>query len=308
MMIKTIKDKYKNFIDSMTLKQRETYYAYLFLFIPLIFYIVIRMYPVFNAFLLSFNQWDLIAPREFVGLNNFRELIGDITFWTSLGNTFKYLIGLPISLTISFSLAYLLNKLTFAFGFYRLVYFLPYLTSLVAVSWVWRWLYQPLPLGFFNRILSMIGLPAQPFLDSPNQALFSILAATIWQGLGFQIIIFLAGLKSIPGHVYEAAQIDGANEFQKLFKITIPLMKSTFIFLVVIGTIQYLRMFTQVHNMSYQGRGGPLYSTMTLVLYVYQRAFGRFQMGYAAAVTLVLFIIIMCISLFQLKVLNKNEK
>lgn len=291
----------------LTIRQRHMAWAYIFLFIPLIFYLVIRIYPVFQAFQLSVMEWDLVGSREFVGLDNFRELFEDGVFWRSLRNTGKYLLGLPISLLIGFIFAYLLNKIEFAFSFFRLIYFLPYLTSLVAVAWIFRWILQPLPLGLVNRFLSFMGFSTYHFLENTRTALPSILAATIWQGLGFQIIIYLAGLKGIPGHLYEAAKIDGANEFQQLFKITIPLLKPTFVFLIVIGTIRYLRMFTQVLNMSSQGRGGPAYSTITLVLFLYRRAFNHFEMGYAAASTLILFVIIMVVSLIQLKVLSSND-
>lgn len=161
--------------------------------------------------------------------------------------------------------------------------------------------------GAFNNLLIALGLPQQPFLMSIGQALPSILAPTIWAGLGFQVIIYLAGLKGIPLHYYDAAAIDGANKRQQLFRITIPLLRPVIIFLVVTGTILYLRIFTQVLNMTVQGEGGPLNSTKPLVLHIYNTAFKSFEMGYAAAMTVVLFVLIMLITLIQLKVMRKNE-
>ncbi len=296
----------KKRFNKLSIEGKKALWAYIFLFIPLIFYLTIRIYPTFSAFYISFTDWDIISfEKRFIGLENYQRIINDPIFWKTLGNTFKYVIfGLPINLILSFIIAYNLNKLKRGLGFYRTLYFIPYMTSLVAVSWVWRWMYQPLPLGFFNNLLSFFGSPQKPFLQSTSQALPSILAPTIWVEIGFQVIIFLAGLKAIPEFLYEAADIDGADNWQKLFKITIPLLRPTIIFLVVIGTIKYLRIFTQVFNMTYQGEGGPLNSTKPLVLYIYNIAFRRFDMGYASAITIVLFILILCITLVQLKVLE----
>ncbi len=299
----------KDRLQSLTIKQKQAIWAYLFILVPLIFYLVIRIYPAFNAFYISLTDWDIISSnKKLIWLDNYKKLINDPLFWKTLGNTFKYVIfGLPINLVLSFSVAHSLNKIKRGLGFYRTLYFIPYITSMVAVAWVWRWLYQPLPLGFFNNLLSLLGISEQSFLLSVSQALPSILAPTIWVQMGFEVIIYLAGLKAIPDFLYEAADIDGANERQKLFKITIPQLKPTIIFLVITGTIKYLRIFTQVYSMTYQGDGGPLNSTKPLVLYIYNTAFQQFEMGYASAMTIVLFVIILSITLFQLKVLSKNE-
>jgi multiple sugar transport system permease protein len=243
-----------------------------------------------------------------VGLENYRNLFVDPVFWITLGNTFKYVVfGLPISLLIGFILAYQIDRVVFGDGLYKAMYFIPYITSMVAVAWVWRWLYQPVPIGIFNNLFSAIGLPTQPFLSSKSQALPSILGTTVWADLGFQMIIFLAGIKAISLNLFEAARIDGANESQILFRITIPQMKPTIVFLCITGTIRYLRIFTQVMNMTYQGEGGPLNSTKPLVLYIYDSAFKSFKMGYAAAMTVVLFLLILLVTLVQM-VVAKDEK
>ncbi|HZK11736.1 MAG TPA: sugar ABC transporter permease [Atribacterota bacterium] len=292
--------------NKLSIEQKKAIWAYIFLFLPLIFYLVIRIYPAFSSFYISFTDWDIVSSeKRFIGLENYQRMIHDPVFLKTLGNTFKYVIfGLPINLILSFIIAYNLNKLQHGLAFYRTLYFIPYMTSLVAVSWVWRWLYQPLPLGFFNNILGFFGILQQPFLQSTSQALPSILAPTIWVEIGFQVIIFLAGLKAIPEFLYDAADIDGADNWQKLFKITIPLLRPTIIFLIVTGTIKYLRIFTQVYSMTRQGEGGPLNSTKPLVLYIYDSAFRSFDMGYASAMTIVLFVIILCITLVQLRVLE----
>lgn len=294
--------------NKLSIEQKKAVWAYIFLFVPLTFYLVIRIYPTFSSFYISFTDWDIVSSeKQFIGLENYQKMVNDPVFLKTLVNTFRYVIfGLPVNLVLSFIIAYNLNKIKRGLGLYRTLYFIPYMTSLVAVSWVWRWLYQPLPLGFFNNLLSFFGLAQQPFLQSTSQALPSILALTIWAEIGFQVIIFLAGLKGIPELLYEAADIDGADNRQKLFKITIPLLRPTIIFLVVMGTIKYLRIFTQVYTMTYQGEGGPLNSTKPLVLYIYNNAFRSFDMGYASAMTVVLFVLILCITLIQLKVLEEK--
>ncbi len=300
---------FKKLFSKLTIKQKQALWGYLFLIVPMIFYLGVRFYPTLNSFYISLTDWDIVSKnKNFIGISNYIELFHDEVFWKTLGNTFEYIIyGLPLNLFLSFVIAYNINKLRYGLTIYRTLYFIPYLTSLVAVSWVWRWLYQPIPLGIFNNFLAQFGIAQQPFLESTSQALPSILAPTIWVQIGFQVIIFLAGLKGVPKYLYEAADIDGASNMQKLFRITIPLLRPTIVFLVVTGSIRYLRIFTQVYNMTYQGEGGPLNSTKPLVLYIYNSAFRRFEMGYASAMTVILFVIILVITLFQLKVLNKHD-
>jgi multiple sugar transport system permease protein len=191
-------------------------------------------------------------------------------------------------------------------GFIRALYFLPFLTTAAAMAWVWRWFYQPIPVGLINDFLSHLHLPAQQFLRSPAQALPSILATGIWAGLGFQVIIFMAGLRAIPSTYYEAAQIDGLGEWAILRKITLPLLKPTTVFLVVLSSIGFLRIFDQVYNMTTNDPGGPLNSTKPLVLMIYETAFSSYDMGYAAAQTVVLFLILLAVSLLQLFIMRKR--
>ena len=174
-------------------------WAYTFLAIPVVFYVMIRFYPTFYAFFLSLTDWDIISKnKNFIGIENYIKLFHDPIFWKTLGNTFEYvLFGLPISLFLGFIVAYNIDRVNKGSGLFKAVYFIPYITSLVAVSWVWRWLYQPAPIGVFNKILISMGLSQQKFLFSQTQALFSILATTIWSDVGFQMIIFLAGIKAI---------------------------------------------------------------------------------------------------------------
>jgi multiple sugar transport system permease protein len=293
----------------LTLERRRWLWAYAFLLIPLAFFLAIRIGPTFYAFWMSLHQWDPIAlSHPYIGLDNFRTLKDDDVFWKSMRNTWLYVIlGVPISLIISLAIALGLQRLTRYVGFYRVLYFAPYVTSLVAVGWVWRWMYMPN--GLFNDVLGWFGLGPYGWLTQPDMALYSILAMTIWQGLGFQVVIFLAGLESIPPVYQEAAQVDGANRWQLFRGITFPLLNPTLVFLTVTGVINYLQVFTQIRAMSSGGTGGPLNSTISLVLYVYQQAFTALpsKMGYASAMTVVLFLMILAITVVQLKLFSRDN-
>jgi len=293
----------------MTLERRRWLWAYTFIAIPLLFFLAIRIGPTLYAVWVSLHQWDPIAlQRPFIGLDNYRTLASDEVFWTAMRNTWIYVIvGVPVSLAISLVIALGLQRLTHYVGFYRVLYFAPYVTSLVAVGWVWRWMYMPN--GLFNDVVGWVGLGPYQWLGSPNTAIYAIIVTTIWQGLGFQIIIFLAGLESIPAVYHEAAAIDGASPWQRFRDITIPMLNPTLVFLIITGVISNLQVFTQIRSMSSSGTGGPLNSTISVVLYVYQQAFQALpaKMGYASSMTVVLFLMILAITIFQLKVLSRNN-
>ena len=190
-----------------------------------------------------------------------------------------------------------------------MIYFLPYITPTVAVSWVWRWLFFKNG-GAINQILIALGMRPQPFLESVHQALFCVASVVVWQGLGYYMVVFLAGLEMIPSELKEAATIDGANRWQVFRRITLPLLNPTIVFLAVLGTIRSLQIFTEIMNMTSGGGGqgdlgGPLGSTMSLVVYIYRVAFYQFRFGYASAMTVALFSVILLITLVQMKILNK---
>ncbi|MBL4646713.1 MAG: sugar ABC transporter permease [Rhizobiales bacterium] len=287
--------------QALTIRQKRIVWAYSFLALPLVFYIVIRFYPTANAFVLSFQEWNLLSDRTWTGLDNFKKLWHDEVFWKVFKNTFVYLLlGTPISLVMAFFIAFQLDKVRFMHGLLRALYFLPFMTSAVAMAWVWRWFYQPVPIGLINNFIAGFGIPQIEFLNSTTNALPSVLAPAVWAGLGFQIIIFMAGLRAIPQTYYEAARIDGVSSWTVLFEITIPLLKQTIVFLVVFSSIGFLRIFDHVFNMTTLDPGGPLNSTKPLVLMIYDTAFNGFDMGYAAAQTVVLFTILLVVSLVQL--------
>lgn len=291
----------------LSLGQRRAVWAYIFLLIPLTFFVTIRFAPTLFAMSVSLFRWDILSPEKpWMGLKNYEALFADPVFWQSLTNTLMYVaLSVPLQLVIGLAFALLLQAAAHWRGFFRALYFIPFVTSTVAISWVWRWIYQP-AFGPLNKLLALVGLPEQKFLASPDQALASIVVTMVWQALGFYVIIFLAGLEAIPTDFYEAAKIDGARARDLFRHITLPLLNPTIVFLTVIGTINAIQVFTQVLNMSFQGMGGPLDSTKSLVLFIYQQGFKSFKMGYASAGTVVLFALILVITIIQLRVTTRR--
>ena len=276
--------------------------------VSLLFFVLIRWYPTILAFNISFRDWNVFqGTGEWVGLENYLDIWEDFfkmrspikaAFW----NTIRYvLFGVPLQLILALGIALLLIQVRRFAGFFRAAYFIPFVTSFVAVAFVWNWLYAP-QVGLINQILSALGLPKQMFLNDPYQALPAITVVAVWRSIGFAIIIFLAGLQQIPDMYYEAAQIDGANPWQIFWRITLPLLNPV-IYLAVLQTIGFLRMFDLVQNMT---QGGPLNRTTTVVLEVYTEGFGSYNMGYAAALTVILFGLILLITVVQLRLLSRR--
>jgi len=290
----------------MGLGTRRALWAYTFLLVPLLFFLTIRLAPAFSALYISLHEWNIISPsKPFVGLQNFRLLAHDPSFGRAAVNTLRYvLVGIPAQIALGLVLALALQRINRFRGLFRALYFMPFVTPIVAAAWVWQWMYSE-NFGPLNGLLAALRLPLQPFLRSPAQSLYAVTAMTVWQFLGFQVVIFLAGLEAIPRVYYEAAAVDGASGWRLFRHMTVPLLNPTLVFSAVYGTIVYLQLFTQVLNMTFGDQGGPLASTLTMVLYVYQLGFQRFKMGEAAAATAVLFAVILVITLLQMRVLSK---
>jgi multiple sugar transport system permease protein len=290
----------------MTLAARRAGMAYAFLGIPLVFFLGVRFGPMLYTIAMSFTDWGLLRKTvHVVGLANYASIFADPVFLKSLVNTAKYaVLGAPAVIVLSLWIALVLNRVSRGKGVYRLIYVLPYITPVVAVAWVWRWMFQSPPLGVINAVFVSVGLRAQEFLNSPTQALPSILAVNVWIELGYCTIVFLAGIQTIPSSIMEAARMDGASGWRLLRGITLPLLLPVTLLLVVVEGIQFLRIFTQVYNLSYQALGGPLDSTKSAALYIYQKAFNNFDMGVAASASLVLFVIILAVTLIQLRLFD----
>ncbi len=291
----------------LSLGARRALWAYAFLAAPLAFFVAIRLIPAASALFISLHRWNIVsADRPFVGLSNFREIWSDPLFWKAARNTVRYLVaGIPSQIALGLGIALLLRKITRFRGFFRALYFVPFVTPIVAAAWVWQWMYTP-TFGPLNHLLQALDLPAQAFLRRPGQALYAVTAMVVWEYVGFQIVIFLAGLDAIPRVFYEAAEVGGASGWRLFRHITVPLLNPTLVFSVVYSTILYLQLFTQVLNMTFGDQGGPLGSTMTVVLYVYILGFQRFRMGPAAAATVVLFAAILLITVVQLRFFTRQ--
>lgn len=254
--------------------------------------------PILFAFWLSFHQWNLLEPaRPFVGLANYRELAADADFWRAVRNTAVYVLFVPIGMVVALALALLVNRRIPGVRVLRTALFLPYITSFVAISLVWRWMFQP-DVGLLNGFLALFGVPPQPWLSSPGSALPSLMLMSIWMYAGYMMVIFLAGLQNIPETLYESARIDGAGPWQRFRYITLPLLRPTTLFILVTMVIFMFQVFTAVYVMT---EGGPLHATDVVVYHIYRTAWEYLRMGYASAMAWVLFAIVFVITLVQFR-------
>jgi multiple sugar transport system permease protein len=260
--------------------------------------------PVVAGFALSLTDFDLysigdIHNLRFVALHNYRELLASSIFWRAFFNTILFaVVGGPLTVLASLVSALLVNaKLTRWKALFRTIYFAPVVTTLVAVSIVFKYLYHP-RFGVINRALGTIGIPAIDWLGDPHWALFSIIILAIWRQFGYSMIIFIAGLQTIPDELYEAARIDGAGAWRQFRHVTLPMLAPTFLFVGIVTAIGYLQLFAEPYVMT---QGGPLNHTLSAVMLMYQQGFKFWRMGYAAAVAFVLFLLVGSTTLLQLR-------
>lgn len=273
---------------------------YLFLLPALLLLSLTVFYPAVQAFLLSFTQYgfDITKPPEWVGLKNFQRLWKDEVFWKTLKNTFLYLVGVvPVLVMVPLGLAILVNRALPGIRWFRAAYYTPVVISMVVAGIAWRWLYAET--GLLNQMLRALGISEAgiPWLTSPRFALFSVMLVTIWKGLGYYMVIYLAGLQSIPADLYEAAAIDGSQGWRKHWDITIPLMQPYLFLVGVISAISATKVFEEVFIMT---QGGPRSSSKTLVYYVYEQAFQDLEISYACTIGLVMFLLILTLSVLRL--------
>jgi multiple sugar transport system permease protein len=261
--------------------------------------------PVAASLLLSFTDFDIYTVADagrlrVTGLANYTALLHDSRFWVALRNTVYFVVvGGPLSVLASLGAALLLNARLARFqSFFRTILFLPVVTTLVAVAVVWRYLYHP-RLGLLNLALGSVGLGPIDWLGDPRWAMPAIIIMAVWKNFGFNMIIFVAGLQSIPERLYEAARLDGASAWQQLRLVTLPMLAPTFLFVAVITMVGYFQLFAEPYVMT---QGGPADSTLSVVLLMYEEGFRWWNMGYAAAVAFVLFAIILACTVLQLAV------
>jgi multiple sugar transport system permease protein len=277
--------------------------AYSFLAPSFLILTIFIFAPLFFSFYLGFHQWNVVSSaKPFIGLENFQTLLADKTFWNALKNTAVYSLHVPIGMAVSLIVALMMNRKFRGVNFLRTLFFLPSVSSFVAIALVWQWMYHP-QFGLANYLLGLFGLPPLSWLREPATALISIMLVSIWMGIGYQMVIFLAGLQSIPHEFYEAAITDGANAWQRFWKITLPLLKPATFFILVTSMIGSFQVFAFVYVMT---EGGPLHSTDVVVYHIYQNAWEYLKMGYASAMSWVLFLIIMIATWVQFKFLGKQ--
>lgn len=282
------------------MKKNDNFTAYLFLLPSIIVIAGFHIIPTVYSWYISMFNWDLISKhKEFVGFANYGKLAVDPDFWKSLFNTVYFALGtIPAGIILAFLIAYGLSKKIKGLNIFRTIYFLPVVTSINAVGMIWLWIYHP-DAGILNWLLGLFGVSAQRWLLDPVFALPAVMLMSIWKSLGYNVIIFLVGILSIPREYYEAAEIDGASGFTVFRNVTLPLVMPSVFFVTLISLIGSFQTFTQVYMLTPEG--GPLKSTTVLVYYLYKNAFVFFKIGYASAVSFVIFVIIFALTLLQNK-------
>lgn len=295
----------------LTQRRHLILWAFVFLVPALVLFGLIVVYPLGWAVSLSLQDWSFFGRRGFVGLANYVRLIHDPLFWKSLRVTFTWTVGVvPAILAISLPLAVMLNAPWVRLrSVIRTGYFVPVVTNMVAAAFVWRWLFDP-GFGVINFVLGRLGLGQPGWLADPAYALPAMMVVGVWKQVGQAMVLFLAGLQTIPQEFVEAAKIDGANSWQVFRKITLPLLNPTLLFVVVILVINAFRVFTIPFVMSSGGLqirtpGGPLDATRVIVLHIYDIGFRKFALGYASANAFVLMLLIIIVTLIQMRVIQR---
>jgi multiple sugar transport system permease protein len=263
----------------------------------ILFYLTVFIYPFGTAIWLSFHNWDFLTEPVYVGMRNFTKALSDNYFWQALRVSLLFSVveismGVGLALLLALCFSHVKGRLQ---NFFLAVYYLPVITPTVASIYLWRFLYRPTG-GTLNAVLASIGIPEQPFLSSPAQALWCITVMVIWANVGGAAVILLAGMNDVPESLYEAARLDGAGFWQIFFRVTLPLIRPVLIYQVVVSVIGTVQMFEPFFLMS-----GPGFSTRTLSLYTYQLGFQTLNLGYGAAVSLIIFVLLLFATVFQLQ-------
>lgn len=278
---------------------------YIFIAPNMLVFSVFLFIPMVLAIYMSFNEWSLIESPTFIGLGNYTAMVQDPQFWQSLWNTVLYTFGtVPTSIALGLLVAVGLNRRLPARGLLRSVFFLPVVVSGVAVALVGAWIFND-SYGVINNALAVLGFDPVPWLTSQTWAMPSIIMTTLWIRVGFNMVVYLAALQGIPPELYEAAQLDGASGWSRFRHITWPLLGPTTFLLVILNVIYSLHVFDLIFVMT---GGGPGFSTTVLVMYLYQAAFQNLQMGYASAMGVVLFVLLLAFTAFQWKITRQGEQ
>lgn len=264
-------------------------------------FLVFMIYPVIYMIFLSFHKWDMMGEKIYIGLQNYVTLLTDSAFAQIIGNTFSYMaLTVVFTIVLALLLALFLKKSSRLNSFLQSAIFAPYIISFVSISFIWMWMMDS-SYGLFNYLLSLLKIPPVRWLEDPKVALLSLVLVAVWKGVGYNTIIFISGMQSIPRYLYEAASLDNANRVSVFFKITLPMLSPTLFFLTLVNVISSLKVFETVSIMT---KGGPSNATNTLVYYIYEYGFNYYKIGYSSAVGVVLMLIIGVMTIFYFKALG----
>ncbi|MFN2458927.1 MAG: carbohydrate ABC transporter permease [Chitinophagaceae bacterium] len=269
----------------------------------IVFVFVFVLFPVLFCLFLTFHKWNIIAPMQFIGLENYSRLFNDRLFWKAIGNTLKFLLlHIPLQLVVSLLLAELLNQKLKAISFFRGAFFMPVIVSGVVITILWQQLLG-MDTGAINRMLAATGLPKVGWLVNPEIAIYSIAIMATWKNVGLYVILFLVGLQTVPTQYYEAAKLEGATRWQRFYHITLPMINPTIFMVVILSTIGGFSLFIEPYIMT---GGGPLNQTLSAVLYIYKQAFQYYNMGYSATLGFFYALMIMLVVVLQKKFIEKE--
>jgi multiple sugar transport system permease protein len=289
-------------------EMRNEWTAYLFHAPGLIIFAIFVVYALYTSLFLSFHDWDLIQPARFVGLDNYEKALHDTRFLESLHHTAVFVIGTVVpTMALGLGLALLLNSQIVGLGWFRTAYYLPVLTPIVIAALLWTWVYNA-DYGIANFYLQKLGIIDHPvlWLGDRDTAMGAVIVMQVWQGVGFSMLVYLAGLQAVPIELYEAAEVDGAGPWTKFRRITLPLLAPTTFFLLIINTIGAAKNFAPIFVMTNGGPPGPGGETTTVVYYIYQQAFRFFEMGYASSLAWVVFVLLFGLSFAQFRWYRKR--
>ncbi|NUT70907.1 carbohydrate ABC transporter permease [Pseudarthrobacter sp. C4D7] len=286
--------------------RRNTLIGWTFILPNFIGFLAFTLIPVLAAFALSFMEWTSFSAPKWVGLANFQRMLASDSFWIALRNTVAYAVGhVPLTMALALLLAMLLNRKLKGIGFFRVAIFFPYITSLVAVAVVWNMLFSP-DNGPINQFLHSIGIAEAPgWTSSSDWALPAVIITSVWRDMGYYMVLYLAGLQAIPSELYEAAEVDGASAWQRFWNVTIPSLRPTTFFVVVMLTVSSFKVFDLIVVMT---NGGPGRATTVLSQLIYQEGIGEGKFGYSSAISLVLFLIVLTVTVVQFKIQQRRER
>ena len=286
------------------LYRKERIYGYLFILPPVLGLLIFTLFPVVYSFYGSLTDWDGLGSMNFIGFDNFKDVFSDELFYKSAFNTLFYMIGIPIGIVLALLLALGLNRKIPGTTTFRVIYYIPVISSLAAISILWNWAYNG-DYGLVNQFLDLFGIDGPNWLMNKHSIKPAIILMTVWKGLGYTMLLYLAALQSVPKTYYEAAELDGASGFKAFRHITWPMVKPVTFFIVVTNIIGGSQIFTEINIMT--PKGGTEFSSASVVFYIWDKAFGNLQMGYASAMAVVLGLFIFVVTLIQFRMNEKSS-